>query len=260
MTNKISIVKDVFTNTPHVIAVSDGEDIKVKALTEYGHSIVSEYGKNSDYKTWSTPDGFVKTEFKQLTPQMQQVFDSAFSETNWTNQKINEIATKALSHQKVKSFMDRTSSQSGGNSFRNPSSTSLRKFKDKINKINILNYKAKTFKDNSATSSLVEKVKSNELAFDSIKNVISSKGKNPLASQKLEQIVSDTKNTRLLRRGIGVKNSEEVSMFKNIRRRAARRASMISTKSNEKEDAVSGTQKFRVSIKSKFLNRKRFSK
>lgn len=258
--NEISVVKDVFTNTPHVIAVSDSGGVKVKALTEYGQSIINEYGNGSEYADWSTPDGFVKTEFKQLTPQMKQVFDSAFSEIGWTNTKINEIATKTLSHQKVKSFLNRTSSSKSKNSFRNPSSSSLRKFRDKANKINILNYKAKTFKDNATTSSLVEKVKSHELAFDAINNIVSSRENSPFASQKLESIISNTKNTRLLRRGIGIKNIEDASTLKKVSRRAARRASNISSKQDDKSEVLSGTQKIRGSIKSKFFNRKRFSK
>lgn len=258
--NEISVVKDVFTNTPHVIAVSEGEGVKVKALTEYGQSIINEYGNEKEYADWSTPDGFIKTEFKQLTPQMKQVFDSAFSEIGWTNIKINEITTKTLTHQKVKSFLNRTHNGQSGNSFKNPSSSSLRKFRDKVNKINILNYKAKTFKDNTATSSLVEKVKSHELAFDAINNIVSSRENRPFASQKLEAIISDTKNTRLLRRGIGIKNIEDASTLKKVSRRAKRRASNISSIQEEKSEALSGTQKIRGSIKSKFLNRKRFAK
>jgi hypothetical protein len=256
--NKISVVKDVFTNTPHVIAVSSGEETKVKALTEYGQLIIRE--NHDKYENWGTPDGFVKTEFKQLTPQMEKIFNSAFSDIGWTDVKIKEIATKAISHQKVKSFLDRTSRQTSNDSFRNPSSTSLKKFKNKINKINILNYKAKTFKDNTATSSLVEKVKSHELAFDSINNVISPNKRNPFALQKLEHLVSDSKNTRLLRRGLATKNKQDVSMFKNARRRTIRRAINISQEETKSIENFSGTQKIRASVRAKFFNRKKFSK
>lgn len=259
-TSKISILKDVFTNTPHVIALSDESGVKVKALTEYGLSIIKEQNTTEDYKNWGIPDGFIKTEFKQLTPQMQQIFDSTFSDSGWSSTRISEITTKIVAHQKVKSFLDRTSNHTQNNSFKTPSSNALSKFKNKISKINIVNYKAKTFKDNATTSSLVERVKSSEVAFDSINNIFSAREGKTLASHKLEEIVSDSKNTRLLRRTVGEKiNNFDISV-KNAKRRAVRRAAAISKSQETKENSINGTQKFRTSIKSKFFNRKRFTK
>lgn len=256
--NKISIVKDVFRNIPHVIAVLNNEQVKIKALTEYGQQIIKE--NNGEYESWGTPDGFVKTEFKHLTPQMEEIFNAAFSDIGWTNAKINEITNKAISHQKIKSFLDRTSNQTSNNQFRNPSGSSLRKFQDKLNKITIVNYKAKTFKDNTTISELVGKIKSHELAFDSINNIICQNKNNPFASQKLEKLISDPKNTRLLRRGIGIKDSKDVLLFKNARRRVVRRAINISEGETKSSEDSFVFQKFSASIKAKLFNKKNLSK
>jgi len=260
MSEKISIVKDVFTNTPHIIAVSDNDSVKVKALTEYGKSIIEDYKFVNGYTKAAIPDGFVKTEFKELSPQMQEMFDAAFSQVGWNNEQINKITNKVVNQQKVKSFLDRTSNENRRNHFKNPSSRSLFRFRDKANKINILNYKAKTFKDNSTTSSLVEKVKSHELAFDIKYSVMLAKNNNPLSSYRLETIIQDSKNVRLLRRGVDSETKQDALIFKGKKRRVVRRASVLSSPEEKEKHELSGTQKFKESIKSKLKNRKRFTK
>lgn len=253
--NEISIVKDVFTNTPHVIAISSGEEIKIKAITEYGKLIIKEYNYQNEYPNAQTPDGFIKTDFKQLTPNMEKMFSAAFDEIGWNTQKVNEITTKIINHQKTKSLISRNSNIKKSNSFKSPSSRSLFKFKNKLNKINILNYKAKTFKDNATTSTLVEKVKSRDLAFDTKTNILVAKKDNLFSKNTLELIIQDSKNMRLLRRHFGEKNEDVINITKEHNRRALRRAAKISEKelfdAAEKKD-VSGFQKFNVSIKSKF--------
>jgi len=255
MNKRVSIIKDVFTNTPHVLAVENSEQlVSVKALTEYGQSIIDEGFSAQQYNSWKLPDGFTKTEFKELTPDMQKIFDASFENAKWTNVKANELITKAISHQKYKSFVNRTTSkQEHKSNFKNPSNDSLRKFRNKINKITILNYKAQLFKDNSKTSSLVDKIKSNELAFDSINNIISTKQDNNFALDALEKIVIDSQNLRLLRRGMGTKNSEDVLFVKTKKRRTLRRAkSLHDDSTDEMETNLTGTQKLKESIKSKF--------
>lgn len=253
--NEVSIIKDVFTNTPHVIAVLSNETIKMRAVTEYGKSIINEYQLQNGYTTASVPDGFVKTDFKKLTPNMEKMFSAVFDEIGWNPQKVNELTTKAINYQKSKSFMSRNSNAPKSDSSRSPSSRSLFKFKNKINKINIVNYKAKIFKDNSKTSSLIEKIKSSELAFDSINNTIVGKNSNSFAQNKLESIIQDSKNARLLKRNFGEKNADFASMTKNYNRRTIRRATKISDDllfDEPEQKELSGFQKFSATIKSKF--------
>jgi hypothetical protein len=256
--NKISIVKDVFTNTPHVMAISSDEEIKIKAITEYGKLIIKEYNYQNGYINAGVPDGFVKTDFKQLTPNMEKMFSAAFDEIGWNTQKVNEMTTKIINYQKTKSFISRNANIRKSNSFKSPSSRSLFKFKNKINKINILNYKAKTFKDNNTTSALVEKIKSRELAFDRKTNTIAAK-KNDLFSQNtLDLINQDSKNIRLLRRHFGEKNEDFINMAKKYKRRTLRRATKISEKKlfdDIEEKNIFGFQKFNTSIRTK-LKRK----
>lgn len=263
MSEKISIIKDVFTNTPHVIAVDDDGLIKIKALTEYGKSIISENEYISDYISLGIPDGFVKTDFKELSPTMREVFNSAFSDADWNSSKLAQISSKAINTQKTKSFIDRRKNLLNQNKFKNPSSRSLFKFRNKTNKINILNYKAKTFKDNAASSSLAEKIKSNELAFDTKSNKFFAKNNSALAAYKLEEIIKDTKNERLMRRAQNEQNKKEQTLLKGAKRRAARRALMLSSSDlgdSEKPENTLGNQKFKQSIKSKIINRKKFLK
>ena len=63
---QVSVIYDVLRGTPHAIAVSDDSGIKIKALTEYGSSLVSDINSISDYSQKVLPAGFSATKFNAI--------------------------------------------------------------------------------------------------------------------------------------------------------------------------------------------------
>lgn len=261
MNKKISMVKDVFSNTPHIIAISENDVVKMKALSEFGKSIMEDFNYEDGYSAAQTPDGFVKTEFKELSHKLEEVFTSAFSEIGWNNQKVINAANEDISKKQTSKLFHKRISKINSDAtrqFKNPASRSIFRFKDKFNKRTITNYKAQTFKNNSFASSLAEKIKSNEISFNAITNSLSLKSKNSLSEYKFSAMIDEPKNTRVIRRSLDISTKDASALSRNKKRRILRRASSISKDAEKEQKETSGSQKFSEIVKSKFNNRKRF--
>lgn len=144
---KIGFIKDVFGGMPHVMATSNNEKIQVKAITEYGKSIVFDFNFDA-YNIKSTmPDGFIFTGFFENSEMVE-----------------HEPASKAV---EKKSYRYVATVKNNRGSNRDPiENTPIRAFSSVVNKLNAISFKTSNFKNLKKKSEFKRRIKSGKVFFD----------------------------------------------------------------------------------------------
>jgi hypothetical protein len=152
---KIGFIKDVFGGMPHVMATSNNEKIQVKAITEYGKSIVSDFKFDIHDIKSTVPDGFIFTGF-------------------FENSKTTEDEPVSKTIEK-KSYRYVATVNNSKNSNQDPiENTPIRAFSSAINKLNAISFKTSNFKNLKKRSEFKRRIKSGKVFFDEKSRAIKS--------------------------------------------------------------------------------------
>jgi hypothetical protein len=241
--SEVAIIKDVFRNTPQVLIIRDGETVKTKSLTAYGSEIIKNMIVTTDLSDIATPDGFICTGFKQMTPAIQRLIEPISYPEIETKSLESAISSKI---EKIhgKSFIGRTTQGSSRKNY-SVTGTEIYKFIDIRSKVTAINFKANRFRLRSKISTVISPIKAGSFGFDADKSIFTATG-NPLsafAAEKAELKVGESTMRRFM-----ATNADNYGGKKN--RRAARRAKILSgpMMSDEKSSINS---RFSLSIKSR---------
>lgn len=226
MINRVSIIKDAIRNEPHVLALATESGISVKAVTEFGKSLIEKVSFTNDKHgvplavDSGLPAGFEATAFKDISPAVKTIVEEAFG-----NELIKNI--KRVDELKIakKTFLGRSSSEKNRKSgFRVPSGRALNKFKSSSEKINILDFKARLFKTTAKKSEIVKTLETNNIKFNHRTNTLISRSESPM-SDFIKTKVIDHVGSGNLRRFF--KPQEEIGQISASTGRAERRAAAI---------------------------------
>ena len=195
---KIGFVKDVFGGMPHVMATSRDKKIEVKAITEYGKSIVSDF--NFDvYDIKSTvPDGFIFTGF----------FENGESEE--VQPAVSVVEKK--SYRYVATVKNDRSSNS-----ESIEDMPIRAFSSVINKLNAISFKTSNFKKLNKKSEFKRRIKSGKVFFDEESRSIKSHPKARFGKIETDLIYGQF-GQGFIRRAAGRKTADTPSSRRLVRR------------------------------------------
>jgi hypothetical protein len=205
---KIGFIKDVFGGMPHVVATSNNEKIQVKAITEYGKSIVSDF--NFDvYNIKSTvPDGFLFTGFFENSEIVE-----------------DEPVSKAI---EKKSYRYISTVKNERSSNRDPiENTPIRSFSSAVNKLNAISFKTSNFKNLKKKSEFKRRIKSGKVFFDEKSRAVKSHPKAQFGQIETELIYGQF-GQGFIRKTANRKTAETSSS-----RRLARRAKTLESITRE---------------------------
>lgn len=253
MSQKISLIVDVLRNEPHVMILNKDSDIAVKAITEFGKSLVDKVvllDQKTDPKivVKTLPPGFEMTEFKDLSQKTKPLFDSVFTDESFAQKTIKSVLTGNIDN---KTFLQRKNSaeswtQAGS---RTPSEQSLNKFKTPIDKSKILDYKAKLFKSTTRRSEIVNVLKTNNIGFSDKTNNLVSRSPTDI-SEYMKTKASGHVGAGSIRRFLKNQSKSELQLSTS-NHRMTRRVLSISTE-DLAAPKTKANNKFILAIKSKF--------
>lgn len=243
----VSIIKDVLRNTPHAIAVDDGDKFAVKSLTEFGASLIDGVFSRNSYASKNLPAGFVATEFKQANDSVQRILDGI----NFEDSVVDVVAHKENQIQKKMHHTDRRSNKTSTNTFRSPSSRGLDKFKTPLEKINIVDFKARLFASASKNSEGLSAIKNDShIGFNEKSSQLIARDVNGLASVAISRIVQHISQKEIVRARLSIKGLRVESPSRRANRRA-----LFLTESEQVETDQSTNQRMIMALRSK-LGRK----
>lgn len=244
---QVSIIKDVIRNMPHAIAVEDGSRFMVKSLTEFGNSLIEGVNSKSGYTRNQLPAGFVATSFKQASPAVQKIVDGI----SFDSAEIVIPSSPLVGSQKNLKNAARNFSETKTGTFRSPSSRGLDKFKSPLEKLNIVDFKARLFSSSARRSEGFSSIKNNpEIGFDKKSGQLISRDANGLASVAINRIVERIGQKSVLRLHTATKSSTPESTS----RRANRHAQFL-VESKQESKNPTGNQRLLIALQSK-LSRK----
>jgi hypothetical protein len=232
---------------PHAIAVDDGQKFMVKSLTEFGGSLIAGVNSKSSYMQNQLPAGFVATDFKEATAAVQKIADGISFESSEiisTSSSLSETQKKIINGTRKLS-----KEKSGG--LRSPSSRALDKFKSPIEKLNIVDFKARLFSSSTRRSEGFSSIKNNrDIGFDKKSGQLIARDANSLASVAINRIVERIGQKSVLRLHVASKSS----MPESSSRRANRHADYL-VESERESNPPTGNQRLLAALQSK-LSRK----
>lgn len=253
MSQKISLIVDVLRNEPHVMILNKDSDIAVKAITEFGKSLVDKVvllDQKTDPKivVKTLPPGFEMTEFKDLSQKTKPLFDSVFMDESFAQKTMKSVLTGNIDN---KTFLQRKNNIESWGQFgsRTPSEQSLDKFKTSIEKSKILDYKAKLFKSTSKRSEIVSVLKTNNIGFNDKTNNLISRNSTDI-SEYMKTKVSNHIGVGGMRRFLKNQFKSELQLLTS-NHRVARRVLSISAEDST-TPKTKANNKFILAIKSKF--------
>lgn len=243
---QVSVIYDVLRGTPHAIAVSDDSGIKIKALTEYGSSLVSDINSISDYSEKVLPAGFSATKFSTVD---ENTFDT-LSNIKFDDD-VSRIAARRLeAPQRKFKFEERNNFGEKSNAFRSPSGRALNKFQDVREKLSILEFKAKLFKIISDNSGEYSKIKNNKnIGIDKKTGQLIATDKEKLANIAIGGILGSIRQKNIVR------NITSFEIPTSSNRRAERRAELLSVAEKISSDSLTGNQRVIMTIRQKLRNK-----
>jgi hypothetical protein len=244
---RISIIKDALRNMPHAIAIDDDSKFIVKSLTEFGNSLIDGVVSRESYATKSLPAGFVATDFKEINSSVQRIVDGI----NFDSPEVIVPSTPIVTSQKKILNASRFPSETKTNGFRSPSSRGIDKFKSPIEKINIVDFKARLFSSSSRRSEVFSSIKNNQkIGFDKKSGQLISREANSLASIAINRIVERIGQKAIVRAHVAEKTANPESPS----RRANRHAEFL-VESKREPIVPEGNQRLIAALQSK-LGRK----
>ena len=244
---QVSIIKDVVRNMPHAIAIDDGSRFMVKSLTEFGNGLIDGVDSRIGYSQNELPAGFVATSFKEASPAVQKIVDRI----SFDSPEIVISSHQFSITQTTLTNAARNFSETKSGTFRSPSSRGLDKFKSPLEKINIVDFKARLFSSSARRSEGFSSIKNNrEIGFDKKSGRLISREANSLASVAINRIVERIGQKSILRLHTSIKSSTPESPS----RRANRHAQFL-LESKHESTSPTGNQRLLVALQSK-LSRK----
>ena len=196
---KIGFVKDAFGGMPHVMATEQNGNIKVKSITEFGKSIINDFDFDSNNISMTIPDGFMFTGF--------------FEKTGKEELSNSEKKLRQKSFVYSGSFNEKSLQKEN-----TVSSVLINRFSNSINKINVIAFKAATFKNSSKRSEFLNRINTGKVLFD----------------QRLGRIVQNPKfsfshvEEEILRDSFGDGFIRKTAEKTKAKRRVSRRARILS--------------------------------
>ena len=253
MSQKISMIIDVLRNEPHVLILDEGSGIAVKAITEFGKSLVDgvifldqETGSRVIINT--LPPGFEATEFKNLSQKTKSLFDSVFVDDVFGEKTIKHILDGKINNKTLIQRKNHTNNWVKTGS-RTPSEQSLDRFRTSGEKINMVAYKARLFKSTTKKSEIVSALKAHSIGFNDRTNNFASRGSTDI-SEYIKTKASIHAGMGNIRRFLSNQSKSEIKLS-TPNRRVTRRVLLISS-----EDIVNpktkANNRFILAIKSRF--------
>lgn len=215
---KIGFIKDVFGRMPHVMATSNNNKIQVKAITEYGKSIVSDFNFDVQDIKSTIPDGFIFTGF----------FENGESEED----KPAAVVIEKKSYRYVNTVTN------DRNLNRDPiENAPIKSFSSIVNKLNAISFKTSNFRNLKKKSELKRRIKSGKVFFDEKSRSVKSHPKAKFGKIEAELIYGQ------FGQGFIRRTAERKTADTSLGRRLLRRANTlenITRKSNPHEaDSIS---------------------
>ena len=241
-----AVIKDSVRNTPLVIAVRDEGMVSVHGINEYGKSVTQHILKSGSIDSKSMPDGVEITEFKSITGNTAALFESYISKSIM-NIPISEsiVNTEFDKKTRGKSFKQRSILSEGKESSQH-SGTQIRKFPNVAARINVVAFKAGSFRSRLKKSSVITSLSAYGVGFDSSANKIVQKDSKRITNHTIDKIndyVGEGQMRRFARKTM-------VSNFDGTR--LTRRSSALSKKVEKiSEKSIRPEHRFSESIKSR---------
>lgn len=244
----VSIIKDVLRNTPHAIAVDEGDKFFIKSLTEFGNSLVDGVSSRQQYTQKQLPAGFLATDFKQASAAVQTILNGI----HFSDEEINIVSASIKNQQKKMHHTVRELSEIKSDGFRSPSSRSLNKFKSPIEKMNIVDFKARLFSSSAKRSESFSIIKNNQnIGFNGKTGQLVARDANGLASLAINRIVERIGQRPIVRTHVAVKTG----LIESLSRRVNRRADFLTERETQSEVATESNQRLIYALRAK-LGRK----
>jgi len=228
---EVSILKDLIRNTPHAVVIRQDERIAVKALTEFGATVVKDVVSAGKINFTAVPDGFGMTDFRSINSKIDKIIENDLGGYEYIDtERISALAApmraKSLVERNVMGRMDR---------HRAPSGASLSDFRNADSKINIVDYKASKFKSTSGFGSVISTIKRNGIGFDVSRNLLVGRKSNEFAPVAIERVASFIGEGKL-RRFMSAKTDYFDETFLN--RRTARRLESLVPKTYSQKSSM----------------------
>jgi hypothetical protein len=245
-----AVIKDSVRNTPLVIAVREEGMVSVHGINEYGKSVTQHILKTGSIDSKSMPDGVEITEFKSITGNTAALFETYISKSimdipNIESTIVPAIKTEFDRKTRGKAFKERSILSEGKESSQH-SGKQIRKFSNVTAKINMVAFKAGSFKSRLKKSSVITSLSAYGIGFDSSINQIVQKDSKRITNHSIDKIndyVGEGQMRRFARK----------SMVSNLDgTRLTRRSSALSKKIEEiSEKSVRPEHRYSESIKSR---------
>lgn len=206
---KAGFIKDAFSGMPHVMAFLEHDDVKLKSITEFGKSIITDFNFNKKDISNTIPVGFIFTGF--ITES-----DSEKVET-----KINAKNDKLAYVSSQKNVILRSKI--------NARDTNIKKFNSAIDKLNAISFKAEAFRHSTKKSEFLRRVNSGKVVFDECFAKIDINPKFAFSHVEKE-LISNTFGSGFIR-----KSADKDMMRGPKNRRVLRRARVLTDLSKESQ-------------------------
>jgi len=237
----VSIIKDVFGNTPHAILIKEDSSLNVEGITEFGKSIATDMSRFGSIDTKQIPEGFMLTPFREVNPQMEEMLNSSFGDVY--EKTIKQIGSTKTTEQSPMLHVGRNLLGTKKNI---PSSSApMNIFKNSEDKSNIVNYKAKKFNLASKTSTAIAAIDGINIGFNKSSNVFTHRKNDALSQYTVEKLMLSVGKGSMRR---FLNNSSKLEE-KSSSRRVERRVKSIA-ETETKED-IDMSEKIKMSIQSR---------
>jgi hypothetical protein len=226
---KIGFIKDVFSGMPHVVASMENEVIHVKSITEFGKSIIEDFDFDKKDIGATVPVGCVFTGF--------------FADNNTLQVLQKETRVKQENFAYVGKSIKGTSRRKI-----NAIGLEMNKFTNGINKINVIAFKAESFKNSVRRSTFIRRIHSGKIIFNEKMGRIELNPKFAFSGIEKE-ILNSSFGKSFIR-----KSADKQIMQSSDKRRVARRAKVLlelsgGERSHEKQQISERIDKARRQVK-----------
>lgn len=185
---QVSIIRDVFRQTPLAISIDTDGTVVTKALNEYGKSIIGGKSVVGDIGKIRLPDGVSATEFKTISPSMEKLIFGDSSDA--TDESSGEISVDVISKHVLsgKTFTSRSVLRES--LFGSIGNVSISGIKTKSSKRHAINYKARSFRKFSTISSASKLLVKTSPSYNRLRNTYVSGSKKTLRSISADLLLS----------------------------------------------------------------------
>lgn len=204
----IGFIKDAFSGIPHVMASTDGNEIKLKSITEFGKSIISDFNFDKNDIAHTVPIGFMFTGFisekQEISPKKIVTIDAAKNLVHAGSTKNILVRSKV-----------------------NAIDLEINKFKNSLNKLNAVAFKASAFKTSQRKSEFIRRAKSGKVIFNERLSQIEINPKFVFSHIEKELLTNE------FSQGFMRKTADRIAPKKGTNRRVMRRAKILTEITSE---------------------------